>query len=209
MDNLRTYHNYGECKRGTENKYYEVEAVEQEDGSATWTFRWARIGYECSKPKEGTSYSFERAKQICQDQWKKKSRKYTEVTAMEALASAAQELHERPNRGLPKLDLDIPHFHAGKSEKRCKKFCAKYLDKLNIVRASRYDLEYDDYEKQITAVLKQYCAEWGRIITSKTHGALAENANAHTAFRIFFRLMKDDAGCSVYGYFQGVGTQNW
>jgi len=206
MNEYRTFHKYGECKKGTENKYYEVEAVELEDGRATWAFRWARIGYECSRPKEGTSHSFDYAKQICEEQWDKKSRKYTEVTAMEALASAAEEPSERPNKGLSTLELDIPRFHAGKSEKRCKQLCRKYLGKLNVVRASRWEMDSSAFEKQITTVFKSYCNEWSRIIGTKAHGDLEDNANAHAAFRIFFKLMQQDAGCSVYGHFQGVGN---
>jgi hypothetical protein len=206
MNEYRTYHKYGECKVGTENKYYEVEAIELEDGQATWAFRWARIGYECSKPKEGVASSFGQAEAICYTQWQKKRGKYEEVTAMEALASAAQDPSERPNNGLPAVEVDIPRFHAGKSEKRCKQLCRKYLAKLNLVRASRWDMHEAGFEKQITAVLKSYCTEWARIIKTKAHGDLEDNANAHTAFRIFFKLMKQDAGCLVYGHFQGVGT---
>jgi hypothetical protein len=206
MSEGRTFHKYGECKQGIHNKYYEVEAIELEDGRATWAFRWARIGQICGKPKEGTVSSFQRAKQICKAQWKKKA-KYKEVTAMEALASAAQEVEERPNNGLPPIDPSIPCFHAGKSEDRMKEFCRKYVAKLNVIRASRNSLGYDAMEKQVETLLKQYCAEFGRIKGTKAHGTAAKDPASVTAFSVFFRLLKDNAGCSVYGFFPHVGVQ--
>jgi len=207
MSEGRTYHKYGECKKGTHNKYYEVEAVEQEDGTATWSFRWARIGQLCSKPKEGTTHSFGAAEQICRTQWARKKANYQEVTAMEALASAVQDLDERPNNGLPKVDLIVPCFHAGPSEKRLRQFCRKYLDKLNVIRASRNDLGFERYEKQIDTMLKQYCAEFKRIYTTRAHYAVEDNSHAHAAFRIFFEALCGETRCSVYGYFDGVGVR--
>jgi hypothetical protein len=205
MDDLRRFTRYGECKRGVNNKYYEVEAVEHEDGSATYTFRWARIGYECSKPTTERVFSFEEAKRRCLAQWEKKKAKYKEVNAMEALASAVQELDERETRGLSAVELEAPCFHAGKSEARCQQFAKKWLAKLNLVRKSKWDLG-DRYNKQIETILKGYCAEWQRICKTKAHGHLRDNAAAHTAFRIFFSDLKDNAGTYVYGYFEGVGT---
>lgn len=202
MDQLQRFTRYGEKKRGSENKYYEVEANELEDGRGQWTFRWARIGYICKKPKTGTAYSFEAAKSICEAQFEKKG--YQEVNAMEALASAVEDLDERKTNGLSNVEVAIPCFHAGKSEERCRRFCQKWLDKLNLVRRSRWDLNARAYEKQIEAVLNGYCAEWKRICGTKSHRALSDNASACTAFRIFFGGLMRNAGISVYGYFEGV-----
>jgi hypothetical protein len=200
MAGLRTYHKYGECKRGLHNKYYEVEAIELEDGTATWSFRWARIGQICGKPKEGTAAFFEMAKRICITQWKKKQKDYKEVTAMEALASAAQELDERPNNGLPAVDIPTPRFQAGKSEKRLRSFCEKYVKKLNVIRASKNALSSDAYEKQVRKTFDQCCAEFARIKRSKSHGPNCKGFT-DTAFRGFLEALKDNAGCVVYGYY--------
>jgi hypothetical protein len=198
MTELRSYHKYGECKTGTNNKYYEVEATELENGHATWIFRWGRIGYECTKPKEGSSYSFEEAKRICKDQWKKKA-KYKEVCAMQALASAAEEIHERPVNGHARVTLDVPVFHAGKSEERMKQFCVKYQDKLNVIRASARSMGPDQYSDQIKATFKQYCSEFQRIKKTAGHGPnLGDHAEA--AFRIFLDTLVDNAMCHVYFY---------
>ena len=99
----------------------------------------------------------------------------------------------------------MPNFHAGKSEKRCQQFAAKYLAKLNLLRTSRWDLG-DAYRKQVKAMLQSYCKEWQRICRSKAHGHLGDNANAQTAFRIYFGLLRDDSKCSIYGRFEGVGV---
>jgi predicted DNA-binding WGR domain protein len=203
-DELRRYTRYGEKKAGTNNKFYEVEAVEEETG-ARWIFRWGRIG-TTGQSKEGHTYSFEAAKQKCDEQFKsKRGRGYVERTAMEALASAVEELEERNVRGFAPVELDVPRFHAGKSEKRCQEFCQKWLDKLNIVRQSRWTLG-DAYRKQAEGVLKGYCKEWRRICGTKAHGHLADNSHAQTAFRIFFGALKDSTKLSFYCYFEGVGS---
>jgi hypothetical protein len=88
---------------------------------------------------------------------------------------------------------------------RREQFAKKGLAKLNLVRKSKWDLG-DRYNKQIETILKGYCAEWQRICKTKAHGHLRDNAAAHTAFRIFFSDLKDNAGTYVYGYFEGVGT---
>jgi predicted DNA-binding WGR domain protein len=208
MNELRRFTRYGEKKAGVHNKFYEVEAIElEENGPAEWIFRWGRIG-TAGQEKRGSTYSFGRAKQTCLEQFgKKEKRGYREVNAMEALASAVQDVTERKTNGLEPVEIEPPRFHAGKSEKRCQDFCAKWLEKLNIVRKSKHDLGYDAYQKQIEAVLKGYCREWTRIRSTKAHGHLDDNANAHTAFRLFFKSLEDNAGCYVSGYFAGVGVR--
>jgi len=204
---MQRWTQYSEKKKGTNNKFYEVEAVELEEGGrAEWIFRWGRIG-TAGQEKRGTSYSFASAKQKCREQAEaKRKRGYTKVNAMEALASAVQELDERKTRGLKAIEIEVPCFHAGDSEKRCEQLCRKWLDKLNLVRKSKFDLGDTEYDNQIKAVLNGYCKEWSRICSTKAHGALAGNAHAHTAFRIFFNALKDDAGTTIFGYFEGVGN---
>jgi predicted DNA-binding WGR domain protein len=204
MTEQRRYTAYAENKKGTNNKFYEVEALEGED-NATWIFRWGRIGTR-GQEKQGTSYNFYEAKRACEDQMaKKQKRGYREVSPLEALASAGEEISERKVQGLEAITLVIPRFHAGSSEARLTKFCRKYNDKLNVIRASKRVLSFDAYRKQIEAMLKQYCAEFKRIKGSKTH---AHNCDVHaeTSFRIFFSLLKDEARCPVYGYFEGAGV---
>ena len=206
MNEERRFTAYAEFKAGTNNKFYEVEAIELEDGRAKWIFRWGRIG-TAGQSKEGTTYSFGVAKRMCDEQFEKKQKKgYREVSPLEALASAGEEITEWKNNGLSPVEVDIPKFHAGPSEKRCQAFCAKYLEKLNVIRASRWDLSIDTYEKQIKALLKQYCAEYKRIKGSKTHGHNLVSF-ADTAMSIFFRGLKDNAACTVWGYFGVVVVQ--
>lgn len=203
---MNTYQRYAEKKAGTHNKFYAVEAEELESGRANWTFRWGRIGSE-GQTKEGESYSYEGAVSICDAQFVKKcSRGYTEVNAMQALASAVEEIHERKTNGLSKVEIVFPNFFAGKSEGRCHQFCQKWVGKLNVVRGSKFDLGDTAYQKQIKDVLKGFCKEWGRIVKTQAHGHLEDNANAWTAFRIVFAALKDDAGTRVCGHFEGVGT---
>ena len=206
MSDQRRFHLYGEKKAGVHNKYYEVEAIELEDGSATWEFRWARIGSICGRPKSGASYSFATARNICQAQFDKKCAKgYQEVSALVALASAAEEPSERANRGLENVTLDVLNFQAGPSEARLRKFCTKYNEKLNVIRASFNVLGYDAYRKQIETMLKQYCAEFERIQSSKTHGPWLVSF-AVTAGKEFFNRLRENAGCTVWEYFGGVGS---
>jgi len=206
MDDLRRFTRYGEKKAGTNNKFYEVEAIELEsDGKAEWIFRWGRIG-TAGQEKRGRSYSFGAAKSACVEQFRKKEQRgYREVNAMEALASAVQEVEEREVRGLQPVELEAPCFHADSSTKRCAQFTEKWLGKLNVVRKSKWDLG-DAYDKQIEGVLKGYCAEWKRICRTKAHGHLADNGNAQTAFRIFFGDLKDNAGCQVWVFLSEAGA---
>lgn len=208
MTDLRHYTRYGEYKVGVHHKYYEVTAAENEDGSASWEFKWGRIGGR-GQTKSGTLYSFERAREVCSAQFDhKKDKGYQEVNPLLALASAAQDPAEREDsNGLPPVDIEIPKFHADKSEPRCRSFAEKYLRKLNTIRGSRWDMGRSAYTKQIEAMLKQYCAEWKRIKASKAHAENLSHGHADTAFRIFFNDLKDNIGnANVGGYFEGVGV---
>ena len=205
MNDERRFTAYAEFKAGTNNKFYEVEAIELEDSRAKWIFRWGRIG-TAGQSKEGTTYSFGVAKRMCDEQFEKKEKKgYREVSPLEALASAGEEVTERKRNGLEEVEIDIPRFHAGSSEKRCRDFCEKYLSKLNVIRGSRWDLDQGTYRKQVEAMLKQYCTEYKRIKGSKTHGYNV-GSFADTAMSIFFRALRDDAGVVLYGYCTGMGA---
>lgn len=207
MSEERTFHKYGEKKAGTNNKFYEVEVKELEDGQAKVYFTYGRIGTEGKRLDKGTFHSYGYAVSVAREQFQKKEKKgYREVTAMEAIASACEDVTERKVNGFESVELTIPKFHAGSSEKRCQQLCKKYMEKLNVIRASRWDLTFKTYRQQIEAMLKQYCAEWARIIRTKAHGALADNSHAHTAFRIFFAALRDDTKCNIYGHYQGIGT---
>jgi predicted DNA-binding WGR domain protein len=203
----RRFSRYAEKKAGTQNKFYEVRVEEiEENGRARLLFVYGRIGTEGRVIDKGLCSNYDYAVRLANEQFRKKTAKgYREVTAMEALASAVETLEERKTNGLPAVELDIPRFHAGTSEKRCQQMCEKWLDKLNIVRRSRWDLG-EAYEKQIEGVLKGFCKEWVRVTQTKAHGHLSDNATAHSAFKIFFNALKDNASCFVYGYFPGVGS---
>jgi len=198
---------YAEKKVGANNKFYEVRVEEQEDGGAMVEFVYGRIGTMGRVLPQGRFYNFEYGQREADEQFNKKLDKgYVEVTAMQAIASAVETLEERKTNGLSAVEIFIPCFHAGKSEVRCGQFCSKWLTKLNLVRASRWDMEPDVYEKQIKEVLKGYLKEWKRICETKAHGALGENSAALTAAQIFFNALKDDAGISIYSAFRGVGS---
>ena len=198
---------YAEKNAGASNKFYEVKVEELDNGQSKLYFTYGRIGTEGRTLDQGAFGSYEYAVQVGDEQFEKKLAKgYKEVTAMQAIASAVETLEERKTNGLEPVEIDVPRFHAGTSEARCKKFCEKWLAKLNLVRASRWDLGDSAYSKQITSVLKGYCKEWTRITNTKAHGHLAENVHAQTAFRIFFGSLKDNTKTYVYGYFQGVGN---
>ena len=202
MTDEQRYSRYAEMKRGTHNKFYEVKVEETESGSYRLTFTYGRIGTEGRALDQGLHTSYSYAKQRADEQFDKKLDKdYVEVTAMQALASAVETLEERQTNGLSAVEIVIPRFHAGKSEKRCVTFAQKWIDKLNLVRASRWEFDSDAYRRQADGVLKGYCKEWKRICGTQAHGALADNSAAQTAFRMIFASLKDDAGITLYGYY--------
>ena len=76
-DNQR-YTRYAEKKAGTNNKFYEVEAI-QEDDRVRYFFRWGRIGTK-GQEKEHRATSFAYAKSVCDEQFNRKLNKgYREV----------------------------------------------------------------------------------------------------------------------------------
>lgn len=179
----RTFSRHAEFKAGLNNKFYDVEVEEQPDGSSKWLWRWGRIGTN-GQTKEGTSYSFGRAKQHCDEQFQTKLDKgYVEVTAMQVLASAAQAIEERPINGLPPMTVLIPNFGAGSSEERCKAFAQKFIDKMNIIRKSKDDLGPNAYVDQQMKLIESYDEEWIRMSRSKTHADNIRGEQAHDAYR--------------------------
>jgi len=197
-EELRHFTRYGEYKAGVHHKFYEVTAVEREDGTATWEFKWGRIGGR-GQSKTGTSFSFGNAREVCIAKFAEKEEKgYREVNPLMALASAAQDAMEREDsNGLPAVAITIPSFRAGKSEDRCLKCARKYVDKLNVIRASRFDLGSDAYRKQIETMLRQYCEEWRRIRCSKTHGPNIKGP-AVDSFRSVYRSLVENADTYFY-----------
>jgi len=195
---LRSFRWYGEKKKGTMNRFYEISADEREDGRGVWTFKWGRIG-TAGRVESGIVHSYSRAVDVCKAKIAAKS-SYREVSPLEALASCCEELHERPNRGLSAVEIDVPNWHAGASNGRLNKFAAKYLERLNVIRASFNDLSYGDYDKQIETMLKQYIAEFARIVATKGHG---KNVTQHseTSARIFFGALRDNAGMNTYIFY--------
>jgi predicted DNA-binding WGR domain protein len=181
-ENNRTFSRYAELKAGLNNKFYEVEVEEQPDGTAKWLHRWGRIG-TAGAVKPGKSYSFIAAKDLCNEQFKKKLDKgYVEVTAMQIIASAAETVEERPVRGLDPVKILVPNFGAGPSEERCKAFAQKYLDKMNVIRKSKDDLGAKYYD-QITDLIESFRDEWDRMKVSKTHGDHIRHQQASDAFK--------------------------
>lgn len=179
----RLYTRHAEFKAGLNNKFYDVEVEEQEDGSAKWLHRWGRIGTN-GQTKEGVSYSFMAAKRICDEQFATKLNKgYVEITAMQVIASAAQLVEERPINGLPPMKVLIPNFGAGPSEERCKAFAQKFVDKMNVVRKSKDDLGGKSYVDQQVAIIESYVQEWERMLSSKTHGDHLRGQQAQDAFK--------------------------
>jgi len=199
MPDAQRYTRYAEKKAGTNNKFYEVEAIE-EDGEIRYVFRWGRIGTK-GQEKEHRAASFDYAKSVCDEQFVAKLRKgYREVTAMEALASAVEDVNERKTSGLPPIALEIPFFNAGKSEERCVQFARKWLDKLNLIRASYHDLDSQTYRAQLKALFEGYSKEWRRIATSRTH-TLNICEESKEAAQAFFLLLRRNTGMAVIAFF--------
>jgi predicted DNA-binding WGR domain protein len=187
----RRYSRHAEFKAGLNNKFYDVEVEEQEDGSAKWLHRWGRIGSN-GQTKEGVSYSFEAAKRSCDEQFRTKLDKgYVEITAMQVIASAAQSIEERPVNGLPPVDLPIPIFGAGPSEERCREFARKYFDKLNVVRKSKFDLGGDLYVTQTVSLIQSASEEWDRMRASKTHASNLHGDQAKNGFSAVITTLRE------------------
>ncbi len=195
-NDLRRHHRYAHMRRGTHNKFYQIEVSEREDGTAEVIYTWGRIGTR-GQTKRATG-SFDVVRRFADEQFEKKLKKgYEEANIMEALAAACQPPEERHNTGLPSVEIDIPKFHAGKSEDRCRTFAQKYIDKLNLVRRSRWDL-LNGYDKQIEGVLASYCKEWKRICNSKTHSSNVIHSAAQSAYANLFYALRENAGIHTF-----------
>jgi predicted DNA-binding WGR domain protein len=192
MSEDQRYTRYAEKKAGTNNKFYEVEAIE-EDGSVRYFFRWGRIGSK-GQEKEHRASNFAYAKSVCDEQFARKlgTKGYREVTAMEALASAIEEVDERKTNGLSPVEIVLPCWGAGESEARLDKFARKWLNKFNLVRASYHDLSNTETNRQFRSVLDGYQSEWKRICLSKAHG---QNMTGMVEMEVesFFRKLAREA----------------
>lgn len=200
---LRKYYRYAEFKKGTSNKFYQVQAIETGgDGLRTRVvYTYGRIGTDGQrKVQEGLSWSY--AKQLADDKFEQKLAKgYKEVSALEALASACEEPEDRPQRGLSPVEVELPSFQTGNpaTDKRLETMCEKYLKKLNLIRASYYELSVKQHKTQNETLFKQFRNEFRRICGSKTHGEFANNPLTEQKVRVFFRSLIDVSGDFFYG----------
>lgn len=196
---LRRHHVRAEYAKGTSNKFYETTAQEMEIGITSWEFRWGRIG-TAGQTKKGTSYTFDGAVTLCKQQMRKKLDKgYIKVSAspLRLLGQAIQDEAERQTNGLPPANLEIPTnwgMYTPAGNKRITKFAKKYLDKLNLIRASYYDLSNDKRLKQVNKLLEQYVREYDRIARGKSFGEAGDTAVREAVGNFFDRLRENSAG---------------
>lgn len=168
---LRTHKRYAEFRKGTSDKFYEIEVTElEEDGKARITYRYGRIGQAGqSKPDESMGYTW--AVDVADAKFEEKLEKgYEEAKSpLHALAAALETPADRPNKGLPPAAVAVPTWNTGNcsANERLMAFAEKYIEKLNLIRASRDVLLEKIYNQQITNLFKQFAEEWHRIADSK------------------------------------------
>ena len=201
MSEAQSYSRHAELKAGTKNKFYTVEVEPTEGARYRLTFVYGRIGTEGRRIDKGSFKSFNYAKQLADEQIETKIEKkgYKEVTAMQMIASAVEDLSERKTKGLEPVEIQIHNFNAGASEKRMQTFARKYVDKLNLIRASRYEMDEDAYRHMVEAMFRSYTNEYERIEDSATHG-LNIGTFALQRARNLFLTLKDNAGVGIYHY---------
>lgn len=191
---------YAEKKAGTHNKFYEVEALREEDAThCQIIFRWGRIG-TTGQTKVQTCLAWSTAVSTCNEQFEKKlKRGYKEVCAMQALASAIQDPTERKSEGgLDPVQIPTPRFGVtGSTKTRLERYCQKYLDKLNVIRDSRRTLGFRAYETQFLDLLDSYDREWVRISETKAHGSQVRNERAREGYRAFRHDLRANAGINL------------
>lgn len=198
MDNeLRTYRRYAEFRKGTSNKFYEVEVEELgPDGPAKITFRYGRIG-QAGRTKEDTFRHFGTASIVADNRFAEKLAKgYVEIkSALHALAAACETPEDRPNRGLPPAVIEAPSAWGlgRKRDERLTAFVRKYVNKLNLIRASHNELEPKVYAKQVSNLLQQYAREWCRIAGSKQFAGL-ELAPVHARIDEIYQALRAESG---------------
>jgi len=197
---LREYSQYLEFKKGTSNKFYEVRVKELETGRAEVWVRYGRIGTTGQRKLHGKRHNFDFALLIAKEQENKKRKKgYKKVSALEALASAIEEPEERRNKGLPPVELAIPVWNTGrdKTDERLTASAEKHLNKLNLVRASRWDLGLTPFKTQVEKVLEQYAGDFFRIKAAKVH-AYYIDASTEQRAREFFENLKENTGSNIH-----------
>lgn len=201
MDNeLRTHRRYAEFRKGTSDKFYEVEVQELEPkGQAKVTFRYGRIG-QAGQSKEDTFIHFGAASLAADNKFAEKLAKgYVETkSALHALAAAFETPEDRPNRGLPPAEIETPAAWGLGQERdaRLTAFVRKYVDKLNLIRASRDDLTAKLYAKQVSNLLQQYAREWRRVADSQQFAGL-ELAPVRARVGVIYQALRAQSGTMI------------
>jgi len=201
VDNeLRTHRRYAEFRKGTSDKFYEVQVEELEvKGRATLTIRYGRIG-QTGQSKVTSLHSFGAASNAADNKFAEKLAKgYVESKSpLHALAAAFETPEDRPNCGLPPAAIQTPAAWGLGPEIDAKltAFVDKYVGKLNLIRASKHDLHRKTYTLQIDNLLDQYMREWARLTGSRRFAGLdLAPANAHAA--AIYRALCAQSGTNV------------
>ncbi|MCI0562787.1 MAG: WGR domain-containing protein [Nitrososphaera sp.] len=165
---------YFEYKMGTSNKFYKITVVETDNGSATLTTRYGRIGTN-GRVDTQTFHHYNLAVLHAEDLVDEKLRKgYKQVSALQALASACEEPHERNSNGLKPLEIAIPGWFVNvATAERLNAWAHKLLYKLNLIRASYYELSNTPgraAENQAEKLFTQAREEIIRICGSTSNG---------------------------------------
>lgn len=196
-----------EFRKGTSDKFYEVRVFEEKEDEFRWEFRWGRIG-AAGQTKTGNCASETSAKNMANGQLIKKLDKgYVEVptTPLYLLASETQTPDEREkDTGLGPSGLEVPTewaMYTAAGNRRMAKFAAKYVEKLDLIRASwghkKGQLSGDAYRKQIEALLKQYVKEWGRIGSGKQYREASDTA-VREVVGGFFDQLREKSGIDTW-----------
>ena len=178
--NNREHHRLAEFVAGSSRKFYEVKAVETENG-ATVTLKWGRIGTS-GQSKVTETYSFGSARNMANEKFAKKLAKgYREVSPLELLARACEEdeTEIQENAGLGLSEITVPTRWAmftAAGNRRLTKLAQKFADKLDRLRTSYSSMPFAAYCKQGNALLKQYVREWERIGNGKSYGEASDTA---------------------------------
>jgi len=198
---LQTYSRYSEFKRGTSNKFYQIEVQELEGGRASFLVRYGRIGATPREKCYGTHYNFRAACSKAETLFGKKLTKgYREATALEALASAIEEPNQRKNNGLAPVTLDLPLWDSGSPETnaRLDKLAQAAVDKLNLIRASYNGMSATIYRKQIKDVVRSLQAEFSRISNTRLHGPyIVNNHRIQAKTTSVLSFLRENAGIRI------------
>jgi len=205
---LRKFSQYLEFKKGVSNKFYEVEVSEIEGGETSVKVRYGRIGAEGRSKTYSYYHSYSLAMSQAEVLVDTKIRKgYKKVSPLQALASACEEPDERKNRGISALESTLPDwrvpYNAGVTERRLDKWAREFLSKLNLIRASQYDLTYAQIQLQLDTLFKQKRAEINRISKSKTHSfAVSDDPRTMSAAHMFYEDLRSQTSPRIYVYWR-------